>query len=405
MEGRLHVYYEDQVDFESIRKSFISRYQQLMEKHNLEGILVTRIENVQSVTRWRAPFGRYHYVLRYGALLNRKGDVAFLTRPGDTLKTDAVMPWLKDVRVIPDIVPGQERGGGWEGIIKTTCDDYGIKKRLGIDLITLKLFYALQKSMPELEIVDVDDMILGMRMIKTEDEIKVIRMAVEVAEKALEAGLEMVKPGVRECEISARIAEVTMNEESEGVHLTPHVITGPHSGLKYRHHTDRRIRFGDIIRIDSGTVYAGYVGEYNRTTIAGRPSPKQREIAQVAYEAQSSCIEAIKPGVAANEIDSIARKIIEKRGYGKYQHRYPTGHGVGLTVHERPTIGQNVDTVLQPGMIMCIEPAVVYFDDPSVGGVAFEDVVLVTREGHEILTRTEYCAKLLGFEACPMGKY
>jgi Xaa-Pro aminopeptidase len=404
MEGRLHVYYEEQVDFEQIRKSFVARYQELMEKHDLEGILVTRIENVQSVTRWRAPFGRYHYVQRYGALLNRKGDVAFLTRPGDTFKAEAVMPWLKDVRVVPDMTHGGEKGG-WEEAVRTSCLDYGIKKRLGADLMTLKLFYSLQKSMPSLEIVDLDSIIMQMRMIKTEDEIKVMRMAVEVAEKGLEAGLEVAKPGIRECEVSARIAEVILKEDSEGVHLTPHVITGPHSGLKYRHHTDRRIRFGDIIRIDCGTVYAGYVGEYNRTTIAGRPSPKQRELAQVVYEAHTSCMEAIKPGVAAKEIDSIARKVIEKRGYGKYQHRHPTGHGLGLDIHELPTINEGQDTVLKPGMVMCIEPGIWYFDDPEVGGIVFEDVLLITKDKHEILTRTEYCSRLLGFDACPMGKY
>jgi len=406
MESRLHIYYEEQVDFEKIRQSFIKRYVKIMEEMNLEGIVVTRIENVQSLTRWRAPFGRNHYVLKYGAMINRSGEVIFLTRPGDEVKVKAVMPWLKDVRIIPDMghdVIGQK--GSWEGVIEETCKDYNIIKRLGADLLTLKVLYSLNTNMPNLEIIDLDDTILKMRMIKTEDEIKVMRMSVEVAEKALEAGLAIADYGLRECDISAKIAEVAMKEDIEGLHLTPHVITGPHSSFKYRHHTDRRIRFGDIIRIDAGVIYAGYCGEYNRATIAGRPSPKQQKMAQVVYEGHTKAIEAIKPGVIAKDVDAIPRKIFEEKGYEKYAYRHPTGHGLGMSVHEMPSISRSSDTVLKPGMVINIEPGIIYFDDPAVGGVTFEDVVLVTDSGHEILTRTPYCSKLLGFDACPMGKY
>jgi Xaa-Pro aminopeptidase len=259
--------------------------------------------------------------------------------------------------------------------------------------------------MPELEIVDLDDVILEMRSVKTEEEIMVMRMAVEIAEKGLEAGLDMIRPGVKECEVSGRIADIILQEDSEGLHLTPHVISGPHSAVKYRHHSDRQIRFGDIVRIDCGTIYASYCGEYNRTTIAGRPSPKQRKIAQAVYEAHTKCIEAIKPGITAKEIDAIPRDILKEKGLGKYLSRFPTGHGCGLTVHELPSINRGVQTVLMPGMIICIEPGIQVFDDLSVGGITLEDVVLVTENGHEILTHTEYCRKLLGFDACPMGRY
>jgi len=406
MDSRLHIYYEEQVDFEKVRQSFIERYMKIMEEMNLDGIFVSRIENVQSLTRWRAPFGRNHYVMKYGAMIDKRGKVIFLTRPGDTMKVEAVMPWLKDIRVIPDMahdVVGKK--GSWAGVIEEVCKDCNISKRLGIDLITLKVLYTLNKDMPQLEIVDVDDAILKMRMIKTDDEIKIMRMAVDVAEKSLEAGLAIADYGIKECDISAKIAEVAMKDDIEGLHLTPHVITGPHSAYKYRHHTDRRIRFGDIIRIDSGVIYAGYCGEYNRTTIAGRPSPKQREIAQVVYEGHTKAIEAIRPGATCREIDAIPRKLFEEKGYGKYAYRYPTGHGLGMSVHEMPSISQSWVIELKPGMVINIEPGIIYFDDPNIGGVTFEDIVLVTEDGHEILTRTEYCSKLLGFNACPMGKY
>lgn len=406
MDSRLHIYYEEQVDFERIRQSFIERYVKIMEKMNLDGILVTRIENVQSLTRWRAPFGRHHYVQKYGAMIDRNGKVIFLTRPGDTLKVEAVMPWLKDVRVIPDMTHDVvDKKGSWAGIVEEVCNDYNISKRLGIDLITLDVLYTLNKAMPQLATIDVDDVILKMRMIKTDDEIKVMRMAIDVAEKSLEAGLAIADYGIKECDISAKIAEVAMKDDIEGLHLTPHVITGPHSAFKYRHHSDRRIRFGEIIRIDSGVIYAGYCGEFNRTTIAGRPSPQQQKMAQVVYEGHTKAIEAIRPGAIAKEVDAIPRKLFKEKGYDKYAYRYPTGHGLGLSVHEMPSISRSWDVELKPGMVMCIEPGIVYFDDPNIGGVTFEDIILVTEDGHEILTRTPYCSKLLGFDACPMGKY
>lgn len=402
--GRLLVYYEQQVDFEKIRKHHIDSFFKIMQKKNLDAILVTRIENVFALTRWRAPYGRYHYVQRYGAILTKDKKVIKLTRTGDILKVKAVMPWIKDIRPIPDM-PG-EGLGGWVKAVKEVLSDYGAQKGvIGVDLITLQLFYDIKKELPKLEIIDIDNDIMVSRSVKSEEEIKVMKMAYEVAELGLQAGLEIVKPGVRECEIAARIAGVYIGQDAEGLHLTPHIITGEHSAVKYRHMTDRQVRFGDIVRIDSGCTYAGYVGEFNRTTVAGRPSPKQREVARAIYEAHTKCMASVRPGIKASEVDKISRESIIESGFGKYQHKHPTGHGVGLAVHELPSISENADVELVPGMVFCLEPGIWYYDDPSIGGIVFEDAVIVTKDGYELLTRTEYCSKLLGFEACPMGKY
>lgn len=402
--GRLHVYYEQQVDFEKIRNHHIDSFFKVMQKKNLDALLVTRIENVFALTRWRAPYGRYHYVQRYGAILTKDKRVIKLTRTGDILKVKAVMPWIEDIRPIPDM-PG-EGLGGWVNAVKEVLSDYHAEKGLlGVDLITLQLFYDIKKELPKLEIIDIDNDIMTARSVKSEDEIKAMKLAYEVAELGLEAGLALAKPGVTECSIAARISEVMIAQDAEGLHLTPHVITGEHSSVKYRHMTDRQIRFGDVVRIDCGCTYIGYVGEYNRTTIAGRPSPRQREVAKAVYEAHTKCLNSVKPGIKASEVDRIARQSIIESGFERYQHRHPTGHGVGLAVHELPSISENANTELVPGMVFCLEPGIWVYDDPSIGGIVFEDAVVVTRNGFELLTRTEYCSKLLGFEACPMGKY
>lgn len=401
--GRQHVYYQTESDFEQIRQEFIAKFHSLLGALSLAAVLLTRIENVFAITRWRAPFGRYHYVQRYGAVLTKDGNVVTLARGGDLLKIQNVMPWLTDVREVPDM-PG-EGLGGWAEAVAQVCSDYDVEGVVGVDLMTLGLREELRKRLPSVDFVEVDYDIMVARAVKSPDEIRVIRSACEIAELGLEAGVEMVKPGVKECHISARVAARMLREDIEGLHLTPHVISGEHAGLKYRHHTDRQIRFGDIVRIDCGCVHWGYVGEYNRTVIAGRPSPEQRKLAEVAYESHTQCIQSIKPGIRASEVDAIARAVITEYGYEKYMHRHPTGHGTGLAVHELPSISESSQMILEPGMVINIEPGVMYHSKPEIGGVVFEDVVLVTEDGHELLTRTEYDNRLLGFEACPMGRY
>ena len=115
----------------------------------------------------------------------------------------------------------------------------------------------------------------------------------------------------------------------------------------------------------------------------------------VDYLAINEAIKAVKPGVTCGQIDSVARQVIRENGYEKYEHKFQTGHQLGYGLHGAPAINRNVEYVLKPGMVMCIEPRVTIFDKPEVGGVHLEETVLVTENGHERLSKLPFDESLL----------
>jgi len=151
----------------------------------------------------------------------------------------------------------------------------------------------------------------------------------------------------------------------------------------------KNIDEGELITIDMGVNYQNYNSDITRTIIMGKENQKQKEIYSIVFEAQKAALNFLKPGVKCKEVDSVARDIITKKGYGKFFGHYGKffghglGHGVGLDIHELPRVSFSDNTVLLPGMVVTIEPGIYL---PEVGGVRIEDSVLITEESYEILT-------------------
>ena len=165
------------------------------------------------------------------------------------------------------------------------------------------------------------------------------------------------------------------------------VASGPNSALPHARPTDRRIEDGDPTVLDFGGVYDGYCVDLTRTVQLGAPSEALARLYGAVAEAQQAAIEAVKPGVAASDVDAAARRVLDRHGLGD-AFGHGTGHGLGLEVHEEPRIARPaprvVDAVIEPGMVFTVEPGAYV---PGVGGVRIEDDVLVTNSGCEILTR------------------
>ena len=143
-----------------------------------------------------------------------------------------------------------------------------------------------------------------------------------------------------------------------------------------------QLRRGDMVMFDMGCLYEHYVGDLSRTHIFGKPTREQRQIYDLVVQAQESAIQAVRPGVTAGEIDRVAREIISRAGYDEYFNHW-LGRGEGLDLHERPFIEQGDKMPLQPGMVFSIEPGIYL---PGVGGARLEETVLVTPEGHEVIS-------------------
>ena len=219
--------------------------------------------------------------------------------------------------------------------------------------------------------------IADIRIIKDSSEIEKIQKAQNIAEKAYLEVLNYVKPGVTEKEISARL-EYLMNiygAECKSFDLI--TITGKKTSLPHGVPSDGIVKEGDFFTFDFGAVYEGYHSDTTRTVAVKYATDKMTEIYNIVLKAQLAALEKIKPGVKCSEVDKTARDIISEHGYGKF-FGHATGHGVGLDIHEAPTVSPRGEITLKSGMVITDEPGIYL---PNEFGVRIEDMLCVTDEG------------------------
>ena len=259
-------------------------------------------------------------------------------------------------------------------------------KRAGIEGETsFSTVQALKEKAGIEEFLSVDDLIKELRIIKTPEEIDVIKAACEIADMAMMAALEEISEGKREREIAAQMEYVMKMNGAEKPAFDTIIASGWRSALPHGVASDKRIEKGDLVVIDEGALYRHYNSDTTRTIVVGTPNEKQKDIYYAVLEAQRKGVEAAKPGMTAKELDTIVRDVIREYGYGDY-FIHSTGHGVGLRIHEWPRVSQQDDTELKPGMVITIEPGIYL---PKFGGVRIEDTVLITENGAVRLTKTE----------------
>jgi Xaa-Pro dipeptidase len=164
--------------------------------------------------------------------------------------------------------------------------------------------------------------------------------------------------------------------------FAPIVASGPNSANPHSIPTERRLTPGDLLILDWGATYQGYISDLTRTFAIGQPDPELKRIAQVVHEANATSREAARPGISAGDVDRAARSVIDKAGLGEFFiHR--TGHGIGLEAHEDPYIYAENTLILAEGMTFTVEPGVYL---PGRGGVRIEDNVVITVQGAESLS-------------------
>ena len=214
-----------------------------------------------------------------------------------------------------------------------------------------------------------DDIIHSLRAVKTNDEIKSIKIAQEISERALSKLLPMIKLGITEREIAFNLEFLTKKE-------------GENSAVPHAEPSNKQIENGDFITIDMGAVYNGYHSDMTRTFALGEISEKKKLVYETVLQAQNKAIQSIKPNTFCKEIDDVARKFIYDSGYeGCFGHAL--GHGVGLEIHELPFLSARSEATLKPGMVVTVEPGI-YLKGEF--GVRIEDMILVTENGCEDLT-------------------
>lgn len=258
-------------------------------------------------------------------------------------------------------------------------------KRLGFEQehVTYSSYKTYEEAV-QAELVPVSGLIEKIRLIKTDAEIKILKVAADIADAAYKHILEFIRPGISELDVSNELEFFMRKAGATSSSFDIIVASGKRSALPHGVATDKLIEKGDFVTLDFGAYYKGYVSDITRTLAVGEPDPKLKEIYEVVYEAQRLGMEGIKPGMTGKEADSLTRDYITEKGYGDY-FGHSTGHGIGLEVHEGPALSFKSETKLEPGMIVTVEPGIYI---PELGGVRIEDDTIITATGNETLTHS-----------------
>jgi Xaa-Pro aminopeptidase len=337
-----------------------------LKEEGLDALLVTNFTNVTYLTGFT-------------------GDDSYLlvTRQGDVLISDQ-----RYTTQLEEECPGLELSIRGPGVKMLDFTAKAIEKskasRLGVeaDSMTVGLRDALAKQLPKVELVPTAGWVEELRLIKDKDEIDRTRRACDLARRTFEVVRAKLTGEMTELQVANELEYQSRQFGAKGMSFASIVAVGPRAALPHARPTGRRIGESEFTLIDWGVNEGLYMSDLTRVLATARISPKLRKLYGVVLKAQQAGIDAVRPGATCEEVDRAARSVIEKAGYGK-EFGHGLGHGIGLEIHEAPRLAQGQARELKPGMIVTIEPGI-YF--PGWGGIRIEDDVLVTRNGHEVLT-------------------
>ncbi|KKB37257.1 M24 family metallopeptidase [Bacillus thermotolerans] len=345
--------------------SKIDKLRSLMEKEGIDGLLVMSPYNRRYITNFTGTAG---------AALISSDQALFIT---DFRYVEQAGAQAKEFQVV------EHKGPLYEEAAKQ-AEKLGIK-RIGFEKAhtTFQSYETMNKAFSA-ELVPVSGLIEKLRLIKDDSEIKILKEAADIADAAFKHIIEFIRPGVTELEVSNELEFFMRKWGAASSSFDTIVASGKRSALPHGVASDKVIEAGDMVTLDYGAYYKGYVSDITRTVAVGEPPEQMKEIYQVVLDAQMKGMEEIKAGLTGKEADAITRDYIAEKGYGDY-FGHSTGHGIGLEVHEGPTLSFRSDTVLEPGMIVTVEPGIYL---PGVGGVRIEDDTLITKNGNETLTHS-----------------
>ncbi len=233
-----------------------------------------------------------------------------------------------------------------------------------------------------LRLKGISDPVAELRQCKDRGEVLRIKSAIRRAEDSYRELRRVIRPGMTEQEVGLRLEFLMRERGARRPAFDLIVASGANGAMPHATVSKRRLRTGDMVTIDFGAEADGYYCDITRTFCVGRPSPRQREIHALVLRAQEAAIGAIRPGASCRSVDVAARDIIAAAGHGDH-FGHATGHGIGLAVHEGPTLSSLSKNTLAAGMVVTAEPGVYI---PGWGGVRIEDMILVTERGHTVLT-------------------
>lgn len=340
----------------------ITRLRHLMAAKGIKALLVTRREDVCYLTGFTGSTGtvlvtpgRPYFVTDFRYMLQARRETSGIT----------ILIQKKDwVAAVHDAVERSGVGTIWFDESSVLVDVLGKLKKTGLRLKGSR------------------DLLGELRQRKDAREIASIRKAVRRAEESFRELKKYIRPGATEQELGLKLEYLMRGKGARKAAFDTIVASGRNGAMPHAATTNRRIKKGDLVTFDFGAEANGYFSDITRTICVGRPSSKQREIHELVMSAQAAAIRTVRPGAPCKVVDEAARGVIKKAGHAKH-FGHSTGHGVGLMVHEGPSISPSSNALVEQGMVFTVEPGVYI---PGWGGVRIEDMVLVTASGVTVLT-------------------
>jgi Xaa-Pro aminopeptidase len=232
------------------------------------------------------------------------------------------------------------------------------------------------------EMVPIDNPLRDIRSIKSHGEISAIRRASNITWAGFEHVCAHLKEGVSEKTLALEFEIFCRQNGAEALAFEPLICFGPNSAMPHHRSDETRLKMDDIVLIDVGAKVDGYCSDMTRVVFFGKADPMLEQCYDIVKKAQNRALILCKPGEHIGAIDKAARDYIESQGFGK-DFLHSTGHGVGIEVHEYPSVkfnGKDKDHPIRPGMVITVEPGIY---KPGIGGVRYEDTIVITKDGYD----------------------
>jgi len=350
----------------------LEKAKRLLAEHNLDALFLTGSTNLiyfTNVRWWRSE-------RTFGTVINRKGHPIWICPAFERERAQEQVPDGHEIRA------WEEDESPFKLIAGIMKDIGAAKGRLALGpTIRSFVFYGLRKDAPGLELVNGAVITEGCRGIKTKKEVEYMDLANKITKLAYREAFKHLREGMSSDDLNSLISDT---HQKMGVRGGGWPQYGPNSAFPHGSSVVRNLHQNDTIVLDGGCSVEEYRSDVTRTIVFGKPSDKQRKVWDIVKKAQSEALKAVRPGVACEQIEQVARKIVEDAGFGP-EYKYFThrlGHGIGMDGHEYPYLVKGNKLKLQSGMTFSDEPGIYIYGE---FGVRLEDCFVVTEDGGRFL--------------------
>ena len=339
------------------------RLRALLAELDVEAALVTRLVTVRYLSGFSGSNG--------ALLVRRDGRDLIATDGRYTAQVAAQVPDVEAVieRAVAPVLAGRAAAG-----------------RLAFEAhdVTVEAYDVIADAAAGAELVRLGAAVEALRTVKDEDEIALLREACAVADRAFAELAGTLRPGRTERDVAHELEDRMRAHGAAAPSFETIVASGPNSAVPHHRPTERVLERGDFVKLDFGALVAGYHSDMTRTVVLGEPADWQRDVYELVASAQAAGRRALTPGADVQQVDAAARAVIDAAGHGA-DYPHGLGHGVGLEIHEAPTLGTTATGTLGERMPVTVEPGVYLV---GRGGVRIEDTLVVRPDGPELLTTT-----------------